>query len=85
MASKKEMSPQEAMFTLRAMDGFLSISMKSRNSDGETSDALTMFVSEMHEAIDMACTALALMGDNSVEIEEGGHNDGRGKTGSGDN
>lgn len=85
MASKKEMSPQAAMFTLRAMEGFLSISMRSRNSEGETSDVLNMFVSEMHEAIDMACTALALMGDNSVEIEEGGSNDGRGKTDSGDN
>lgn len=83
--AKEEMSPQAAMFTLRAMEGFLSIAMRSRNSDGETSESLNMFVSEMHEAIDMACTALSLMGDNSVEIEEGGNDDGRGKTGSGNN
>lgn len=83
--SKKEMSPQAAMFTLRAMEGFLSIAMKSRKVENETGDALAIFVSDMHEAIDMACTALSLMGDNSVEIEEGGKDDGRGKTSSGDN
>lgn len=83
--SKKEMSPQAAMFTLRAMEGFLSIAMRSRNSEDKSSDALGMFVDDMHEAIDMACTALAVMGDNSVEIEEGGKDDGRGKTSSGDN
>lgn len=83
--SKKEMSPQAAMFTLRAMEGLLSISMKSRKVENETGDALNIFVSEMHEAIDMACTALSLMGDTSVEIEEGDKDDGRGKTSSGDN
>ena len=83
--SKKEMSPQAAMFTLRAIEGLLSISMKSRKVEDETGDALAIFVSEMHEAIDMACTALALMGDNCVEIEKGGNDDGRGKTSSGDN
>lgn len=83
--SKKEMSPQAAMFTLRAMEALLSISMKSRKVEDETGNALGMFVDDMHEAIDMACTALALMGDNCVEIEKGGKDDGRGKTSSGNN
>ena len=83
--SKKEMSPQAAMFTLRAMEGLLSIAMRPRNSEDKSSDALGMFVDDMHEAIDMACTALAVMCDNSVEIEEGGKDDGRGKTSSGNN
>lgn len=83
--SKKEMSPQAAMFTLRAMEGLLSISMKSRKVEEETGDALAIFVSEIHEAVDLACEALAVMNDSYIDIEKGGNDDGRGKTSSGDN
>lgn len=81
--SKKEMSPQAAMFTLRALEGFMSIAIRSK--DDGVSQPMESFVDDIHEAVDMACSALALMGDNSVEIEEGGNDDGRGKTSSGDN
>lgn len=85
MASKKELTPVQAAFTLRALEGFMSIALRSKADEGEVSQPMESFVNDLHEAVDMACTALLMMGDNSLDIEEGGRNDRRGKTSSGDN
>ena len=83
--AKKEMNPQAAMFQLRAMEGFLSLAFRKSEAEGKDTGITSIFMNDMHEAIDMACTALTLMGDSSIEIEEGGSNDRGGKTDSGDN
>lgn len=86
--AKEEMNPQAAMFVLRTFDGLINTSMllKKNKEGGDTSPEMNILLTDFHNAVDLACEALALMQDSYVDIEEeGGHNDGRGKTGSGDN
>ena len=85
--AKEEMNPQQAMFVLRTFNGLINTSLLlKKDKDGEEmSSEMKSIMSRFNDAVDLACEALALMSDNYVDIEEGGHNDGRGKTGSGDN
>lgn len=69
----EEMSPQAAALVLRMFEGMVSTAC-SMDKDNR-SEMMSTIVDQLHSAVDLACTALILMGDNSIEID-GGKNDG---------
>lgn len=70
---KDEMSPQAAALVLRMFEGMITTAC-SMDKDNR-SEMMGTIVDQLHDAVDLACTALVLMGDNSIEID-GGKNDG---------
>lgn len=72
--ARNEMTPQQAALVLRMFEGMVSTSVRlNKDKSGET---LNDIVNQLHEAVDMACTALVLWGDHSIEID-GGKDDGQ--------
>ena len=69
---KEEMSPQAAALVLRMFEGMITTACSmDKNNRSEMMGAV---VDQLHDAVDLACTALILMGDSSIEIS-GGKND----------
>lgn len=69
--AKNEMTPQQAALTLRMVDGILVTSNMTKNLSPEVKSVY----GQIHEAVELACAALVLMGDTSIEIDGGGKND----------
>ena len=69
--AKNEMTPQEAVVVLRMIDGILMTGTMTRDMGPE----IKAIYSKVHEAVDLASTALMIMGDASVEIDKGGNDD----------
>ena len=82
---RKKIWPCRAMFVLRTVDGLMNTSMMLNRDGNKSSPELKLLFSQLHSAVDLACEALAVMNDSYIDIEKGGNDDGRGKTGSGDN
>lgn len=83
--SKEEMNPVQAMFVLRTIDGIMNTSLMLNKYSEKITPELKTLLSQFHSAVDLACEGLAMMNDSYIDIEEGGKDDGRGKTSSGDN
>lgn len=69
--AKNEMTPQEAVLVLRMIDGILMTGTMTREMGPE----MKALYGKIHEAVDLASTALIIMGDTSVEIDKGGNDD----------
>lgn len=69
--AKNEMTPQEAVVVLRMIDGILMTGTMTRDMSPE----MKVLYEKVHEAVDLASTALIIMGDTSVEIDKGGNDD----------
>lgn len=69
--ARNEMTPQQAALTLRMVDGILATSNMTKDLSPEVKSVYC----HIHEAVELACTALILMGDSSVEIDKGGKDD----------
>ena len=69
--AKNEMTPQEAVVVLRMIDGILMTGTMTRDMGPE----MKALYEKVHEAVDLASTALIIMGDTSVEIDKGGNDD----------
>ena len=69
--AKNEMTPQEAVIVLRMIDGILMTGTMTKEMDPQ----MKALYSKIHEAVDLASTALMIMGNTSVEIYKGDNDD----------
>ena len=70
MSNKQELTPQSAAFILRMVDSLLTTTLQTTEK-GNAPEIQAVF-GQFHDAVEMACTALIIVGDQAnIEIDGG--------------